>query len=95
MTIRFGVIGLRRGASFVRVCNAAQGATVTAQRHVLDAQGKWSVVDSRVLGTTPLRGQMIVPGSYLLTVSLPGHRDVRLPTMVGHDEEIKQHVSLP
>lgn len=72
-----------------------QGATVTAQRHVLDAQGKWSVVDSRVLGTTPLRGQMIVPGSYLLTVSLPGHRDVRLPTMVGHDEEIKQHVSLP
>lgn len=30
MTIRFGVIGLRRGASFVRVCRAAQGATVTA-----------------------------------------------------------------
>jgi predicted dehydrogenase len=30
MTVRFGVIGLRRGASFVRVCRAAQGATVTA-----------------------------------------------------------------
>lgn len=30
MTIRFGVIGLRRGASFVRLCRATQGATVTA-----------------------------------------------------------------
>lgn len=30
MTIRFGVIGLRRGASFVRVCRATSGATVTA-----------------------------------------------------------------
>jgi len=30
MTVRFGVIGLRRGASFVRVCRAATGATVTA-----------------------------------------------------------------
>ncbi len=30
MTLRFGVIGLRRGSSFVRVCRAAQGATVTA-----------------------------------------------------------------
>ena len=30
MTIRFGVIGLRRGSSFVRVCRAATGATVTA-----------------------------------------------------------------
>ncbi|MGB3329569.1 MAG: Gfo/Idh/MocA family oxidoreductase, partial [Thermomicrobiales bacterium] len=30
MTIRFGVIGLRRGASFVRVCRAARGASVTA-----------------------------------------------------------------
>lgn len=30
MTVRFGVIGLRRGASFVRVCRAATGAEVTA-----------------------------------------------------------------
>ena len=30
MTVRFGVIGLRRGQSFVRVCQAAQGAEVTA-----------------------------------------------------------------
>jgi predicted dehydrogenase len=29
-TIRFGVIGLRRGQSFVRVCRAVGGATVTA-----------------------------------------------------------------
>lgn len=28
--IRFGVVGLRRGESFVRVCQAAQGAEVTA-----------------------------------------------------------------
>lgn len=40
MTIRFGVIGLRRGASFVRVCNAAQGATVTALYDIdVDAVG--------------------------------------------------------
>ncbi len=30
MTVRFGVIGLRRGASFVRVCSAATGASLTA-----------------------------------------------------------------
>jgi predicted dehydrogenase len=30
MTIRFGVIGLRRGQSFVRVCQATAGATVTS-----------------------------------------------------------------
>ena len=30
MTVKFGVIGLRRGASFVRVCGAARGAAVTA-----------------------------------------------------------------
>ncbi len=30
MSIRFGVIGLRRGASFLRVCRAAEGATVAA-----------------------------------------------------------------
>ncbi|MEZ4505731.1 MAG: Gfo/Idh/MocA family oxidoreductase [Thermomicrobiales bacterium] len=30
MTVRFGVVGLRRGASFVRVCSAATGATVSA-----------------------------------------------------------------
>ena len=30
MTIRFGVIGLRRGQSFVRVCKAAQGAEVVS-----------------------------------------------------------------
>jgi predicted dehydrogenase len=29
-TIRFGVIGLRRGQSFVRICRAVGGATVTA-----------------------------------------------------------------
>ncbi len=29
-TVRFGVIGLRRGQSFVRLCQAAQGAEVTA-----------------------------------------------------------------
>lgn len=30
MTVRFGIIGLRRGASFVRLTQATQGATVTA-----------------------------------------------------------------
>jgi len=30
MTVRFGVIGLRRGQSFVRVCRAAQGGEVAA-----------------------------------------------------------------
>ena len=72
-----------------------QGATVTAQRHVIDAQGKWSVAETVVIGTTPLRAHALQPGCYLIIVSQPGHRDVRLPTLVGHDEEIKQHVNLP
>ncbi len=71
------------------------GATVTAQRYQTDAQGRWSVVENKMIGKTPLRRHSLVPGSYLITVSLPGHRDVRLPTLVGHDEELKQHVNLP
>lgn len=41
MTVRFGVIGLRRGGSFVRVCQAARGATVTALFDIdVEAVGK-------------------------------------------------------
>jgi len=71
------------------------GAKVTVQRYVIDAQGKWFVTENTELGTTPLRGHVLSPGSYLITVSLAGQRDIRLPTVVGHDEEIKQHVTLP
>ncbi len=70
-------------------------AKVTVQRYVIDAQGKWFVTENTELGTTPLHGHVLIPGSYLITVSLAGHRDIRLPTVVGHDEEIKQHVDIP
>lgn len=71
------------------------GATVTAQRYQIDPQGRWSVIENKMIGKTPLRHHPLEPGSYLITVSLPGHRDVRLPTLVGHDQELKQHVNLP
>ncbi len=71
------------------------GATVALQRYQLDAHGRWSVVESRVMGRTPVAGQSLSPGSYLITVSQPGFRDVRLPMLIGHDEELKQHVILP
>ncbi len=71
------------------------GATVAFQRYQLDAQGHWSVVENKVIGKTPVSEQTLPPGSYLITVSQPGHRDVRLPMLIGHDEELKQHVILP
>ena len=49
MTVKFGVIGLRRGASFVRVCRATQGAEVTAL-YDIDAQAVGSAaaeIDAR------------------------------------------------
>ena len=48
--IRFGVIGLRRGQSFVRVCQAVGGATVTA---LYDIDGEWAAAVAAEFGARP------------------------------------------
>ncbi len=48
--IRFGVIGLRRGQSFVRVCNAVGGADVTA---LFDIDADTAATVAREIGARP------------------------------------------
>lgn len=72
-----------------------KGALVAAERYVFDAQGRWTLSEEQKLGKTPILGAQLAPGSYLLRISLEGRRDVRLPMIVGHDEEHTQHVNLP
>ena len=43
--VRFGVIGLRRGQSFVRVCNTVGGAAVTALLDIDRARGEGAAAE--------------------------------------------------
>ncbi|HEY8079514.1 MAG TPA: protein kinase, partial [Labilithrix sp.] len=67
------------------------GAHVVAQRyHERDRILVPS--EERYLGRTPLHDVRLEPGSYLLTIKSPGHRDVRYPVLVprggDHDGEV-------
>lgn len=71
------------------------GAAVSMQRYVLDAYGQWTLGEQTTLGKTPINQAELGPGSYLFRVSLPGRKEVRLPIVLGHSEEIDQHVKFP
>lgn len=51
-------------------------------------------VEPRPLGTTPLREVPLEPGSYLLVLESPGHRDVRYPLVSRRGEHHQASVNL-
>lgn len=67
------------------------GAHVVAQRYY-ERDRVLVCGDERYLGRTPLADVRLEPGSYLVTIKSPGHRDVRYPILLGrgdtHDAEV-------
>jgi serine/threonine-protein kinase len=68
------------------------GARVVAQRYV-ERDRVLVLGEARNLGCTPVVEAALDPGSYLVTLEMPGHRDVRYPVLLGrgahHEAEVK------
>lgn len=71
------------------------GTEVEIGRYVLDKRQKFSIVDSRKLGSTPLSALGLPPASYLLTFRANGHEEVRYPLLVSHGEKTQLNFRLP
>jgi formylglycine-generating enzyme required for sulfatase activity len=73
------------------VTSEPTGARVTLRRY--DARGH--LQEAEALGTLPLAGHPLPPGSYLLELRLEGHAPVRLPLMARRGAPLALHVPLP
>jgi serine/threonine-protein kinase len=68
-------------------------ARVLAYRH-REVDRVLRAVEPRPLGTTPIREVTLEPGSYLLVLESPGHRDVRYPIVLRRGEHVTAAVNL-
>jgi serine/threonine-protein kinase len=68
------------------------GARVVAQRY-LERDRVMVLGEARYLDRTPVVEATLEPGSYLVTLKMPGHRDTRYPVLLGrgahHHAEVK------
>ncbi len=71
------------------------GTEVEIGRYVLDKKQKFSIIDSRKIGNTPLSTLELPPASYLLTLRANGHEPVRYPLLVAHGERVQLSFRLP
>lgn len=79
----------------IRVVTNPAGAQALLGRYEKDAQQKHQLVDVRDFGKTPTSELALEPGSYLLTLSLPGHIKVRYPFVIGRDARQLLDVYMP
>ncbi|QSQ20492.1 SUMF1/EgtB/PvdO family nonheme iron enzyme [Pyxidicoccus parkwayensis] len=70
------------------------GATVRVER-VLQAEGRQRWSPPEALGTTPLRGASLPPGSYRLTLQLPDRPPVLYPVLLERGEQHTARLTLP
>jgi eukaryotic-like serine/threonine-protein kinase len=82
-------------AAQVSVRSRPAGAQVSIARFVEDARKIRRLTDGRELGATPVAGQVLAPGSYVLTFTAPGRAATRYPILLGRAERIDFDVSLP
>ena len=71
------------------------GALVTVARYVENKRHRLELVEERSLGTTPLLGAELTPGSYLLTLHAAGRVEVRYPLVARRAEQLKLVVPMP
>lgn len=71
-----------RGQGAIEVGDGALDARVTLRRFALDRRGVLAPVEPRELGNAPLGPVRLPTGSYLLTLSKPGHVDTSVPVLV-------------
>jgi formylglycine-generating enzyme required for sulfatase activity len=70
------------------------GATLTVQRYTEEG-GYSRPTGERSLGTTPLAGVELEPGSYRLVFRLPGRPSVLHPLRVSRGERLRLHIPVP
>ena len=71
------------------------GAQVTLLRYEHDPKGRLLTGAPRQLGPTPLAEQELPVGSYLFSLQLPGHTEVRYPLLVTRNSRYNLEVPLP
>jgi len=76
------------------VTSAPAGVEVQVQQ-AMDERGRLSWSPARSLGTTPLGGVSLSPGSYRLVLQRPGQPPIYFPLLLGRGEELQAHIPLP
>jgi len=71
------------------------GATVSLAHYADDGHRGLHLEAARDLGKTPNRARDIAPGSYLLTLELPGRPPVRAPIVLHRAEHLSLELPLP
>jgi serine/threonine-protein kinase len=85
--------GMLRPEAQLSVDTSPSGATVTAFRYV--ERDRVLIADAAVhLGAAPVADVRLPAGSYLLVLSRPGFRDVRLPVMLKRGARLEADVNL-
>lgn len=79
----------------VAIESSPPGATVTLARYAGVERQKWSLVDARTLGVTPLEGVELASGSYALTLTAEGRVAVSYPVRLGRGEVLRVAVPMP
>ena len=74
--------------------SSPSGARVMLER-LVQRDGVYVVRDTTVLGTTPIRGHPLPRGSYVLRLSLPGHREAVYPILISREKHWKGTVRIP
>ena len=71
------------------------GARVSLARYVEDDRKVRLLAEVGELGTAPVTGVVLAPGSYLLTLSLPGRALTRYPLLLARADHLRFEIPLP
>ena len=77
------------------VVTAPSGVTITVARYAENKRQRQELVEERSLGTTPLSGVELPPGSYLLTLRAPGRAEVKYPLVTKRGEKLQLDIPVP
>jgi formylglycine-generating enzyme required for sulfatase activity len=83
-----------RAPAELTITSEPPGASVTVQAYV-DEAGRRVPGEPRSLGVTPISGEALAAGSYLLTFTAEGAATVRLPLLLGRGEVLAIAPELP
>lgn len=92
-----GQVRLRRwnAPAVLSVQTKPSGARITIGKYEHDPKGRRLLTGIHDLGNSTLSDVSLVPGSYLLTISAPGHAEVRYPVLLHREEKLSLQIDLP
>ena len=84
-----------RAPAELTIASHPPGASVTLQRYVDGPDGRRTPGEPRALGVTPISGEALPAGSYLLTFTAAGAAPVRVPLLLRRGEALTIDPELP